>query len=62
MRQPETPMNDKCINGLSNYRDVAAQAGHQSPDVAPNDADKLTGKVFGKRVPESTKRWSSGKA
>jgi hypothetical protein len=55
-------MNDKCINGLSSYRDVAAQAGHQSPDVAPNDADKLTGKVFGKRVPESTKRWSSGKA
>jgi NAD(P)H dehydrogenase (quinone) len=60
--QSETPMNDKGINRLSSYSGVMAQAGQESPDVAPNDADKLTGEVFGKRVAESTKRWMSGKA
>ena len=60
--QSETPMNDKGINRLSSYSGVMAQAGQESPDVAPNDADKLTGEVFGKRVAESTKRWTSGKA
>lgn len=60
--QSETPMNDKGINRLSSYSGVMGQAGQESPDVAPNDADKLTGEVFGKRVAESTKRWTSGKA
>jgi NAD(P)H dehydrogenase (quinone) len=60
--QSETPMNDKGINRLSSYSGVMAQAGQEAPDVAPNDADKLTGEVFGKRVAESTKRWTSGKA
>ena len=60
--QSETPMNDKGINRLSSYSGVMAQAGQEAPDVAPNDVDKLTGEVFGKRVAESTKRWTSGKA
>ena len=60
--QSETPMNDKGINRLSSYSGVMAQAGQEPTDVAPNDADKLTGEVFGKRVAESTKRWTSGKA
>ena len=60
--QSETPMNDKGINRLSSYSGVMAQAGQESPDVAPNAADKLTGEVFGKRVTECTKRWTSGNA
>ena len=60
--QSETPMNDKGINRLSSYSGVMAQAGQEPTDVAPNDADKLTGEVFGKRVAESTKRWKSGRA
>lgn len=50
--QAETPMNDKGINRLSSYSGVMAQAGQESPDVAPNDADKLTGELFGKRIAE----------
>jgi NAD(P)H dehydrogenase (quinone) len=47
---PELPMNDKGINRLSSYSGVMAQAGQESPDVAPNDADKLTGELLGQRV------------
>jgi hypothetical protein len=28
------------------------QAGQESPEVAPNDVDKQTGEVLGKRVAE----------
>jgi hypothetical protein len=27
-----------------------AQAGQESPEVAPNDADKATGEILGRRV------------
>jgi NAD(P)H dehydrogenase (quinone) len=47
---PELPMNDKGINRLSSYSGVMAQAGQESPDVAPNAADKLTGELLGRRV------------
>lgn len=47
---PELPMNDKGINRLSSYSGVMAQAGQESPDVAPNEADKLTGETLGRRV------------
>jgi len=60
--QAETPMNDKGINRLSSYSGVMAQAGQEPTDVAPNDVDKLTGEVFGKRVAEATQRWKAGKA
>jgi NAD(P)H dehydrogenase (quinone) len=47
---PELPMNDKGINRLSSYSGVMAQAGQEPVDVAPNEADKLTGEILGKRV------------
>jgi len=47
---PELPMNDKGINRLSSYSGVMAQAGQEPTDVAPNDADKLTGELLGRRV------------
>jgi NAD(P)H dehydrogenase (quinone) len=49
---PELPMNDRGINRLSSYSGVMAQAGQESPDVAPNAADKLTGELLGQRVAE----------
>jgi hypothetical protein len=39
---------------LSSYSGVMAQAGQEPPEVAPNDGDKLTGELFGKRVAEFT--------
>jgi len=59
--QAETPMNDKGINRLSSYSGVMGQAMMESPEVAPNDADKLTGEIFGRRVAEATQRWQSGR-
>ena len=49
---PELPMNDKGINRLSSYSGVMAQAGQESPDLAPSEGDKLTGGILGKRVAE----------
>jgi NAD(P)H dehydrogenase (quinone) len=51
---PETPMNDQGINRLSSYIGVMAQAGQESPDVAPNAADLL-----GRRVAEITARFKN---
>jgi hypothetical protein len=36
------------------------QAGRESPEVAPNEPDKLTGEIFGRRVAEAAKRWQQG--
>ena len=47
---PELPMNDKGINRRSSYSGVMAQAGQESPEVAPNAQDKLTGELLGLRV------------
>jgi len=55
---PDNPMNDRGINRLSSYSGVMAQAGNESPDVAPNAADKLTGEILGRRVAEAAKRWN----
>jgi NAD(P)H dehydrogenase (quinone) len=52
--QAETPMNDRGVNRLSSYSGVMAQAGQEPTDVAPSEADKLTGELFGKRVAEFT--------
>ncbi len=46
---PENPMNDKGINRLSSYAGVMGQ-GFDTPEVTPNEADKLTGEILGKRV------------
>jgi NAD(P)H dehydrogenase (quinone) len=59
---PELPMNDKGINRLSSYSGAMAQAGMEPPEVAPNEADKLTGEVLGRRVAAAARRWHSGKA
>ena len=48
--QAETPMNDKGINRLGSSSGVMGQAMMESPEDAPNAADKLTGEVFGRRV------------
>ena len=58
----DLPMNDQGINRLSSYSGAMAQAGMESPDVAPNQADKLTGEALGRRVALSAQRWVSGKA
>lgn len=58
---PESPVNDKGINRLSSYSGVMGQAGQEPVDVAPNEADKLTGELLGKRVAESAQRWLKGK-
>jgi NAD(P)H dehydrogenase (quinone) len=47
---PELPMNDKGINRLSSYSGVMAQAGQEPTDIAPNEPDKLTGELLGRRV------------
>ena len=60
--QAETPLNDKGINRLSSYSGVMGQAMMEPPEEAPNDADKLTAEIFGRRVAEAAKRWKSGRA
>lgn len=54
-----TPYNDKGLNRLSFYFGAAGQAGQESPDVAPNAADKQTGVELGKRIAEITKKFKS---
>ena len=52
--QSELPTPATGVNRLSSYSGVMAQAGQEPPEVAPNEADKLTGELFGKRVAEYT--------
>jgi NAD(P)H dehydrogenase (quinone) len=47
---PDNAMNDKGINRLGAWSGAMGQAGYESPDVAPNDGDKLTGEILGRRV------------
>jgi NAD(P)H dehydrogenase (quinone) len=53
----EMPMQPNGVNRLGAFAGAIGQAMQESPDVAPNDADKLTGEVLGKRVALATKRW-----
>lgn len=50
--QPEMPMQPNGVNRLGSNSGVMAQAGQESPEVAPNEGDKLTGEILGKRVAE----------
>ena len=52
--QPEMPLQPNGVNRLGSNSGVMAQAGQESPDVAPSEGDKLTGELFGKRVAEFT--------
>jgi NAD(P)H dehydrogenase (quinone) len=46
----EMPMQQNGVNRLGSFGGVMAQAGFDSPEVAPSAEDKLTGEVLGKRV------------
>lgn len=59
--QDQTPFNEKGINRLSSYVGAMGQAYDEPPDVAPNEADRLTGEALGRRVAEATRRWGAGK-
>ena len=48
----QNPFNDQGINRLSSFSGVMGQAMQEPPEEAPNEADKLTGEVLGKRVAE----------
>ncbi len=54
----EMPMQPNGVNRLGSFAGATAQSGQESPDVAPNAADKLTGEVLGKRVAEAALRWN----
>ena len=54
----ESPFNDQGINRLSSYSGAMAQAMTESPEIAPNEADKLTGESLGRRVAEAMLRWT----
>jgi NAD(P)H dehydrogenase (quinone) len=46
----ELPMQANGVNRLGSFGGAMAQAGHESPEVTPNAADKLTGEILGRRV------------
>jgi NAD(P)H dehydrogenase (quinone) len=50
--QPEMPLQPNGVNRLGSNSGVMAQAGQESPDIAPSEGDKLTGEILGKRVAE----------
>lgn len=56
----ESPFNDKGINRLSSYSGAMGQAMTEPPEVAPNEADKLTGESLGRRMAEAAARWKRG--
>lgn len=58
----ELPFNDRGINRLSSYSGVMGQAFTEPPDVAPNEADKLTAELLGRRVATVAARWRRGAA
>jgi len=50
--QPEMPLQPNGVNRLGSNSGVMAQAGQESPDLAPSEGDKLTGEILGQRVAE----------
>ncbi len=46
----ELPMQANGTNRLGSYSGVMAQAGFDSPELAPNEQDKATGSLLGRRV------------
>jgi len=53
----ELPMQPNGVNRLGSFTGVTAQAGQESPEIAPSEGDKLTGEVLGRRVAQAAKRW-----
>jgi len=58
--QNEAPLQSNGVNRLGSASGLMALAGQESPEVAPNDGDKLTGELFGRRVALAAKRWQAG--
>ena len=50
----EMPMQPNGVNRLGGFGGAMAQAMQEAPEVAPNEADKLTGEILGKRVARFT--------
>ena len=46
------------MNRLSSYTGAMAQAAQESPDVAPNQPDLLTGESLGRRIAAAALRWN----
>jgi NAD(P)H dehydrogenase (quinone) len=46
----EMPMQPNGVNRLGSFSGAMGQAGFDSPEVAPNAEDKLTGELLGRRV------------
>ena len=46
----EMPMQPNGVNRLGSFSGATAQAGYESPDVAPSVEDKRTGELLGQRV------------
>jgi NAD(P)H dehydrogenase (quinone) len=46
----EMPMQPNGVNRLGSFSGAMGQAGQEPPNVAPNEADKTTGELLGKRV------------
>jgi NAD(P)H dehydrogenase (quinone) len=46
----EMPMQPNGVNRLGSFSGAMGQAGQEPVEVAPNEADKLTGELLGKRV------------
>ena len=53
----ELPAEDG-VNRLSSYAGVMGQARQEAPEIAPNQADRLTGESLGRRVAQAAQRWS----
>jgi NAD(P)H dehydrogenase (quinone) len=50
------------VNRLSSYAGAMGQAAQEEPDLAPNQADKLTGESLGRRVTIAARRWNQASA
>jgi NAD(P)H dehydrogenase (quinone) len=46
----EMPAQPNGVNRLGSWGGAMAETGQESPDVEPNEEDKLTGEMLGKRV------------
>jgi NAD(P)H dehydrogenase (quinone) len=57
----EMPMQPNGVNRLGGFGGAMAQAGFDSPEVAPNSEDKRTGELLGQRVATFAAKLSASK-
>jgi len=53
----EMPAQANGINRLGSFGGAMAQAGQEPPEVAPNEVDKRTGELLGRRVAQFALKW-----